>query len=98
MEDRNKQIHCILQHIEWIEAKVRILRQLVTQLSKTNVEGNQNIILVDAKLVTPVADAQQPVVLGEARAQQLGPCIVVKQPSPLTRCQIHEDGRWRTQN
>ena len=58
MEDRNQQIHCILQHIGQIEAKVRIIRQLVTQLAKTNMEGNQNIIFVDAKLVAPVVDAQ----------------------------------------
>jgi hypothetical protein len=58
MEDRNQLLHCILQHIGQIEAKVRIIRQLVTQLAKTNVEGNQDIIFVDAKLVAPVVDAQ----------------------------------------
>ena len=33
MENKNQQIQCILHHIEWIEGKIMLLRQLVTQLA-----------------------------------------------------------------
>ena len=94
MSDRNQQLQAILHHIDRIETELRLLRQVVGNLiSDHEEEGDPNLILVDAELVSP-EDVVDP-----SRANLPEPRIAVPEgPRTLSRSELRQEARWRAQS
>ena len=69
MVERAQQIRQILDHINWIETELTLLRQLVGQLANNNEERDQDLILVDAELVIPQETVAQSLTRREIRQE-----------------------------